>query len=210
MYDDWVSGQLPWTSPEIRWAFGSYGIVVAESAGGREAALELHFTQAGDGLLTDPPQCLLTHQGTFMSAFLDDSVQRLGGRYSAIPFPVIDPKQAGSLIGAADLMVLLRDRPEAGELLRYLISPEAQSILVRSGGALSGNMYLEYPDEVLQTQAELLADAGTFRFDGSDVMPASMGQAFNEAVLEFTDAPTRLDDILMSLDDVQAQAYQSP
>jgi alpha-glucoside transport system substrate-binding protein len=211
VYDDWVSRRVAWSSPEIRWAFSSYGIVVAESAGGPAEAVDTHFSRAGDGLLSNPPECLMVHQGTFMAAFLDESIAQLGGRYDAIPFPDIDPEHAGSLIGAADLMVLLRDRPEARDLMRYLVSEEAQTILVSHGGALSGNMFLDgYPDEVLRSQAQLLADAHTFRFDGSDVMPAAMSQAFNEAVLEYTTDPDRLDDILARLDRIQAEAYQAP
>ena len=31
-YDDWVAGRVKWTSPEIRWAFQSFGTVIADSA----------------------------------------------------------------------------------------------------------------------------------------------------------------------------------
>ena len=52
VYDDWVAGRVKWTSPEVRWAFQSYGTVVGELdvAGGIKGALETHFSRAGDGL----------------------------------------------------------------------------------------------------------------------------------------------------------------
>jgi alpha-glucoside transport system substrate-binding protein len=209
-YDDWVAGRVRWTSPEIRWAFQSFGTVIADSAvaGGVDGALQTHFSRAADGLFTDPPTCLLAHQGTFMSTFLDEAVAREGGTYDFVPFPDMDPRFQGSLIGAGDLFALTRDTPGGRELMRYLISADAQRILVANGGALSGNLTVdEYPDDITRRQAELLAGATTFRFDASDSMPDEMNEAFWQAILDYTADPSRLDDILAGLDEVQAVAY---
>ncbi len=96
-YDEWVAGRLTWTSPEVRWAFQSYGTVVGEQdvAGGIEGALETHFSRAGDGLFTDPPECLFVHQGTFMSTFLDEAVPARGGRYRGDALPGHRPALPG-------------------------------------------------------------------------------------------------------------------
>jgi len=210
VYDDWVAGRLSWTSPEIRWAFQSYGTLVGERdvAGGVKGALETHFSRAGDGLFTDPPQCLFVHQGTFMSTFLDEAVAGTDKEYAMMPFPDIDPRFRGALIGAGDLIALLRDTPGSRSLIGYLLSTEAQSILVADGGALSGNILTtNYPSELLQRQAKLLTDATIFRFDASDAMPEEMGRAFWKAVLDFTADQSRLDVILAGLDAVRAEAY---
>jgi alpha-glucoside transport system substrate-binding protein len=210
IYDDWVAGKIAWTSPQIRWAFQSFGTIIGEGdvSGGVQGAVETHFSRAGDGLFTDPPECLFVHQGSFMATFLDDAVARLGGRYAVMPFPDIDPNYAGSLIGAGDLIALLRDTPGGRALISYLMSPEAQTILIADGGALSGNILLkDYPDELLEQQAGLLAGARIFRFDGSDAMPETMGKAFWQAVLDFATDQSRLDAILADLDAVQAVAY---
>ena len=211
VYDDWVAGRVRWSSPEIRWAFQSYGTVVGERDvnGGVKGALETHFSRAGDGLFTDPPQCLFVHQGTFMASFLDEAVAEHGGRYAFMRFPDIDPRFRDALIGAGDLIALLRDTPGGRELIAYLMGTEAQTILVSAGGALSGNLLLdEYPDSLLQQQAELLANAEIFRFDASDAMPEEMGRAFWQAVLDFTADQSQLDTILAGLDKVQAEVYR--
>jgi alpha-glucoside transport system substrate-binding protein len=209
-YDEWVAGRLAWTSPEVRWAFQSFGTVVGDQdvAGGIEGALETHFSDAGDGLFTDPPECLFVHQGTFMSTFLDEAVAERGGRYEVMPFPDIDPRFGGALIGAGDLIAVLRDTPGSRALLTYLLSPEAQSILVSDGGALSGNTILQdYPDPRLRQQAKLLAEAKIFRFDASDAMPDEMSRAFWQAALDFTADQSRLEEILAQLEVVRASAY---
>jgi alpha-glucoside transport system substrate-binding protein len=210
-YDAWVAGTLPWTSPEVRRAFLSYASVVADGAvaGGTDGALRRHFADAGDGLFSDPPECLFMHQASFITSYLDESVKRLGGSYDMLPFPDIDPRHAGSLIAAGDLFALVHDRPGARELLRYLITPEAQQIWVSKGGALSGNLRVTaYPDDISRREAALLSNAPVIRFDASDSMPEAMSAAFLAAVLEYTAEPRRLDPILRHLDAVQGSAYE--
>jgi alpha-glucoside transport system substrate-binding protein len=210
VYDDWVAGRIRWSSPEIRRAFRSYGNVVddADVAGGVDGALRTHFSRAGDGLFTDPPQCLFAHQASFMSTFLDESVARHGGRYDFIPFPDIEPRYAGALIGAGDLFALSRDTPGGRDLIRYLVGPQAQQLLVQHGGALSGNLRVtDYPNDLARRQAALLTSATILRFDASDSMPDVMNEAFWQAILDFTADQSQLDRILAQLDAVQAVAY---
>jgi alpha-glucoside transport system substrate-binding protein len=209
-YDAWVAGKLKWSSPQIRRAFLAYGAVVAEGAvmGGRNGAIRTHFSEVGDGLFTNPPGCLLMHQGSFITTYLDDAVKRLGGSYDFMPFPPVDVRFEDTLIGAGDLFALLKDSPGGRDLIRYLVTGEAQSIWVRHGGALSGNMTVTgYPNSVTRREAQLLASAKVFRFDASDTMPDAMNTAFWQAILDFTANPGQLDSILDKLDAVQATSY---
>jgi len=211
VYDGWVAGTVRWASPEIRRAFMAYGSVVADGAvaGGSVGAIRTHFADAGDGLFTHPPKCLFMHQGSFMTTFLDESVRHLGGSYAMMPFPDIDPRYSGALIGAGDLFALVRDTPQGRELVQYLVTAEAQRIWVKRGGALSGNLTVhDYPDAISEREARLLAEATVFRFDASDSMPDGMNTAFWQAVLEYTVDPARLDSILVHLDAVQAAEYR--
>ena len=211
VYDDWVAGRVRWSSPEIRRAFRSFGTVIddARVAGGIEGVLRTHFSRAGDGILTDPPSCLFAHQATFMSTFLDEQVAKVGGRYDFIPFPDIEPRFSGALIAAGDLFALSSDTPGGRDLIRYLVGPQAQQLLVQHGGALSGNLRVtEYPNDLARRQAELLRTATILRFDASDSMPDVMNAAFWQAILDFTADESQLDRILAQLDAVQAVAYK--
>ena len=208
-YDAWVSGTLSWTAPEVRLAFQLFLQVVAEDAvfGGAETALSTDFSAAGDPLFADPPGCLFLHQGSFMPAFFEADDLVAGTDFDFLPFPQLDrPERA--VIGAGDLFGVLTDDPSAGDLIRYLVSDEAQSIWVASGGSLSVDATIaEYPDPVSRQAARLLSGAELFRFDGSDLMPAAMADAFNAAILEVTDDPTALDGVLEDLDSVRATAF---
>ena len=77
---------------------------------------------------------------------------------------------------------MFRDTPQARALMSYLVTPEAQSIWVARGGALSVNVHVtDYPDDISRRAAEILTSANRFRFDGSDLMPEQLNAAFLQA-----------------------------
>jgi len=105
---------------------------------------------------------------------------------------------------------MFNDTPQAKALMAYLITPEAQAIWPKLGGAISGSKSVTpdvYPDDISKKSAAALSTAKTFRFDGSDAMPVAMSDAFLKGILDFTKDPSKLDSILANLDTVQASAY---
>jgi alpha-glucoside transport system substrate-binding protein len=212
IYDAWVAGTHPWASPEIRAAFEEYGSVVAPDAvfGGSTAALTTSFGDGGNPLFTDPPGCIFHHQASFATTFFESQGGATPDEYDFFPFPDIDPANAGSVVGAGDYMAMFRDTPQARALIAYLATAEAQSIWVGMGGALSGNRTVtDYPSEIQARSGEVLANADIFRFDGSDLMPEVMLQAFWDGVLDYTKDPSTLDAVLSKLDDARSAAYGS-
>jgi len=206
VYDDWVAGRLTWTSPEIKSAFQRYGEVVSNSFGGNAAVITTRFEDSGNGLFADPPQCLFLHQATFMTQFFKSQAGARDGEYNFFPMPDMDPAFAGSVTGGGDLFGMFNDTPQARALMRYLVTPEAQSIWVKRGGALSVNTSVtDYPDEISKRAASVLSSASQFRFDASDLMPEQMNAAFLQAMVDYTRDPSGLDTILIHLDDVQRQ-----
>ena len=122
----------------------------------------------------------------------------------------IDAANAGSITGGGDLFGMFNDTPQAQSLIQYMLTPEAQQIWVERGGFISANKNVPldaYPDEASRRSAEILANAKTFRFDASDLMPNAMNKAFFQAVVEYVGNPGNLDAILANLDAVQADAY---
>jgi alpha-glucoside transport system substrate-binding protein len=213
VYDQWVSGELAWSSPEIRraWeAFGEWATDPEYVNGGPNAVLSTAFGNGGDCLFADPPECFLHHQASFMSGFFetnfpDDAVA--GETYDYWMMPPID---FNAITTAGDLFGMFNDTDAAKQLMAYLVSADAQRAWVETGGVLSANENVEpdaYPDATIQRTAELLASAEVVRFDGSDLMPASMNEAFFDAILEFVQNPDQLDSILSDLDAAQAEAY---
>lgn len=204
VYDDWVAGRLPWTAPEIKKAFELFGSVVADSYGGSANIIATDFRDAGNGLFTDPADCLLHHQATFMTEFFQTNAGARDGEYDFFPFPTIDGRFANNVTGAGDLFGMFRDTPQSRALMSYLLTPAAQSIWVARGGALSVNAQVtDYPDDISRRAAAILAGANRFRFDASDLMPEQINEAFLQGVISYVRDPSQLDAILEHIDEVQ-------
>jgi alpha-glucoside transport system substrate-binding protein len=210
VYDQWVAGELPWTSPEIRAAFETFGQALQDSHGGSNFIVTTNFGRAANPMFDDPPGCLLHHQASFITDFFANEAGAQPDDYDFFPFPDINASYAGSVTGGGDLFGMFNDTPQARSLIQWMLTPEAQQIWVERGGFISANSGVPldaYPDEASRKSAEILANAQTFRFDGSDRMPSEMNRAFFEAMVEFAQNPTSPDPVLQRLDQVQADAY---
>jgi alpha-glucoside transport system substrate-binding protein len=215
-YDEWHQGRLKWTSPEIKTAFQTWGRIVADPTmvfGGRQGMLATNFGTSGNPLFDSPPKCFMHHQASFITDFFLQAKPTLkpGEDFTFFPFPDINTQYAGSAEVAGDLFGMFKDTPQARELMKYLTTPEAQSIWVKRGGALSANKRVassDYPDVLARNSAQILTTARTVRFDASDLMPEAMNNAFWKAILDYVNDPTRLDAILANLDTVQTGAYR--
>jgi alpha-glucoside transport system substrate-binding protein len=211
VYDQWVGGTLKWTSPEIKTAFETFGAVIDNAHGSPDAIVSDgagDFRNAGNPLFTDPPGCLFHHQASFITDFFKENGGAADSDFDFFVMPDINSSFSGALTGGGDLFGMFNDTPQARDLMKYLVTAEAQQVWVDRGGALSGNNKVtEYPDEAGQKAGEALANATVFRFDGSDNMPAAMNAAFWTAMLDFTRDQSKLDAILQNLDSVQTDAY---
>ena len=90
------------------------------------------------------------------------------------------------------------------------ITPEAQAIWPKLGGAISGSKSVPasaYPDDISKKSAAALSSAKIFRFDASDAMPVAMSDAFLKSILDFVKDQSKLDSLLTNLDTVQKSAY---
>jgi alpha-glucoside transport system substrate-binding protein len=208
VYNQWWQGKVKWTDPAIKQAWQTYGDVVAKSFGGANKVVSTNFANAGDPLFDNPQGCQLLHQASFITGLGAFTKKEAGTDYDFFPFPDINPDFAGAVEGAGDLFGMFHDTPQAKALMKYLVTPEAQSIWVGIGGALSANKQVtNYPDDISKRSAELLTGAKTFVFDASDLMPTAMNDAFWKGIVDYTQHPDNLDSILQNLDQAQTDAY---
>ena len=215
VYDQWVSGRLPWTSPPVRAAWQAFGTVVGEGVrGGVNGALLTNYGSAGAAMFGSPPGCSLDHEASFITGFYAsartaaDHHPQAGKDYSFVPFPALAPAGHGAEEIAGDLLGVFNATPAARKLITYLTTEAAQRtwVAIPGSGALSLNRTVPltaYPDPTTRSLAADLTQATAVRFDGSDSMPTAMSTAFDHAILEFVAAPTHLTAILTALDAVR-------
>ena len=211
VYEQRYRGEVKWSDPQIREAFQLYvDDVLGNAYGGLQTVAATNFEVAGNPLFADPPGCVFHHQASFITGLGGFKDAQAGTDYNFIPFPDINPAHAGGVEGAGDLFGMFNDTPAARSLMRYLVTAEAQDIWVQRGGALSPNKNAtSYPDDISARSAQILAEAQSFVFDASDLMPQAMNDAFWRGMVALSSGSASLDQVLADLDAAQADAYQT-
>ena len=207
-YDDWVDGELPFDSPEVRHAFETVGDIWFEEGyvlGGTTAIITTPFGDAPAPLFDDPPSCFLHRQAGFITGFFPEDVE-VGVDVDFFYLPPIEEEHGSPVLGAGDVGSLLTDNPSAEEVLRFLTTPEALEERVQTGGDLSPNTEFDasvYPTESQRRQFEILVEADVYRFDASDMMPGAVGAGtfWTESVNWIEAEGDNLDEVLQRIDD---------
>ena len=215
VYDKWVNHEISWTDPRVEKAFEYFGQIVNAPGyvyGGATGALTIFFGDSPNALFTDPPAAYMHRQATFIQSFIKNANPDLvaGEDYDVFPFPAISPIFGNPLLGAGDLISAFNDTPEVRALLTYLASATAQEIWCAALGKLAINTTVDpsiYPDPVTAKAAGMLAEAETFRFDGSDLMPAAVGAGtFWTGVLDYVGGIS-LETVLEAIEVSAVDAY---
>jgi alpha-glucoside transport system substrate-binding protein len=96
---------------------------------------------------------------------------------------------------------MFHNTPAAASLMAYLVTAPAQDIWVKLGGAISANKNaVDYPDDISKRSAALLANAKTFVFDASDLMPTAVNNEFWADIVKYVQHPDQLDALLADMD----------
>lgn len=180
-YDEWVRGELPFDSPEVRRAFEIMGEIWFEPGfvvGGIDAIVSVPFGDAPNALFQDPPAAWMHRQASFIPAFFPAGVE-VGVDVDFFYLPPIDTS-VGSypVLGAGDIYGVFNDRPEVRALARYMTQGISTRAWVEAGGFVSPHRDADlswYPTAVDRGFAEIIANADPFRFDASDLMPGPVG-----------------------------------
>ncbi len=181
VYDAWVSNELPFNSPEVVGAMEEFGYFAkndAYVAGGAAAVAATDFRESPLGLFASPPGCYMHRQASFIPSFFPEGTE-LGTDADFFYFPAYAEKDLGQpVLGAGTLAFIMKDSEAARAFIEWLKTPIAHEIWMAQTGFVtplkSVNTDL-YGSDALKKQGEILANATTFRFDGSDLMPGAVG-----------------------------------
>jgi alpha-glucoside transport system substrate-binding protein len=215
LYDQWVNHEIPWTHPAVKKAWEYFGQIVNASGyvyGGPVGALTIFFGDSPAVMFDTPPGAFMHRQATFIQSFIlgaDPDLVPVED-YNVFVFPPISPVHGNPLLGAGDLIGVFNGTPEALALADYLASAEAQELWCGALGKLATNTNVDpsvYPDPITANAAALLAEAETFRFDASDLMPAAVGSGtFWTGILDYISGIS-LDTVLEAIEASAVSAY---
>ena len=206
-YDAWTTGELPFDSPEVKNAAEVMGEIWFNEdyvLGGTASILTTPFGDSATPMFDSPPSCFMHRQASFIPAFFPEDVE-VGTDVDYFYLPPIDEDLGKPVLGAGDIYGVFNDRPEVREFVKYLTTGASTEYWVKSGGFVSPHNDTPmdwYPTDADRGYAEILQNATTFRFDGSDLMPGAVGAgSFWTGMVDYVSANgENLDEVMQTID----------
>ena len=220
-YDQWVSNELPFNSPEVLNAMEIWGQFSRNDdyvAGGSAAVATTFFGDAPKGLFTSPAQCMMHRQASFIPAFFPNKGEEVAeGEADFFYFPPFSSSNlkyvnvsGNPVLGAGTLYTITKDSPATRAFFQYLTEAKAHEVWMSQGAFLTAHKGADlsaYASGAQRKQGEILVNATTFRFDASDLMPGAIGAgAFWSEMTAFAngqDAQTTADNIQAAWDAIK-------
>jgi alpha-glucoside transport system substrate-binding protein len=215
-YDQLTKHQIKWTDPSVKKALTTMGQVLSNSsniAGGTSGALQTDFPTSVSNVFSTKPKAAMVIEGDFVPGVLDPNPLKPKTQYDVFTFPSVDGS-GNTVVGGGDELMMFRDTPAIRALVNYLATGEAQSIWAKFGGYSAPAKTVDasvYPDDITRTTATAIGQAETFRFDLSDLQPASFGGTVGQGEFklfqDFLKSPSNVNGIASQLESAAAKAY---
>lgn len=209
VYDRWVAGELPFSSPEVKNAFDLLGKIWMDPAavyGGQTTIATTEVPEAAKWLFESPARCWMHFQGSFVTGFFPEEIQKnLDQHVGVFVMPPINPAVTPALEVGGDVFVVMKgkDRPEVRKFIEFLATVESTTPWAKQGNSLfphKGQDLSVYPTEIERTMARIIAEAKSARFDGSDNMAAELNRAFWKGITDWVSGTSDLDGALKEID----------
>lgn len=181
VYDQWVTNEIPFSDPAVTGAieeFGWFSLNDDFVDGGAVAVASADFRDSPKGLFGVPPNCYMHKQASFIPTYFPEGTV-VGEDVDFFYFPAYESKDLGKpVLGAGTLFAITNENDAAHVFIEYLQTPIAHEIWMAQKGFLTPHKGVNqdaYADDTLRGMGDILLQATTFRFDGSDLMPGAVG-----------------------------------
>lgn len=181
VYDQWVNHEIPFNDPKVVSAIETFGLFAKNDdyvAGGAGAVGTTDFRDSPKDLFTVPAKCFMHRQASFIPAFFPEGTV-VGEDADFFYFPAYASKDLGKpVLGAGTVAGITKSNEATEAVLDYLLSPLAHELWMEKGNFLTANTTVNtdlYASDTQKALGDILLNATTFRFDGSDLMPGAIG-----------------------------------
>ena len=213
-YQQLFEGELEFTDESVARALETMtGLLNNETvAGGIDGALGTGFVDGIGQVFSPQPRAELYMEGGFVGGIALADVNpdlEPGENIDFFPFPPIDDQHGNPLVGGGDIAAAFVNNEDVARLMEYLASPEAGRIWVSTGAIVSPNQGVEadaYPNPLVRKEAEQVAGADAFVFDGSDLLPGALAEDWGTLLQNVLRNPDR---IQQELEQFQQQAQDA-
>jgi alpha-glucoside transport system substrate-binding protein len=183
-YDTLFSADGDWTDPTVTATIDRMLSLLTEENmdGGVDGSLATAFVAAVSKVFSTSPTGELYFGGSFVGGIatgVDVNPDLAGQEGTAIdwfPFPTIEGSGEGLITFGGDNIAALVLDSDVVEFMEYMLSTEAGEVWAAEGTVIVPNTNVDssnYPNSVMQKDADLIASAESVRFDGSDLLPGT-------------------------------------
>ena len=185
-YDAWVDNSMPFNDPRVLEVLQEAGKILKnpDYVGNVSAIATTSFSAGGAGVVDG--SCAMHRQASFLGGILVDDFGAtivspdqtdVEGGISTFYFPGVSADDTPAL-GGGEFVGAFSDDGAVQAVQLYLTTAEWNNKKAALGGWFSPHLGLDtanIEDPVNTVAVEILQNATTFRFDGSDLMPGEVG-----------------------------------
>jgi alpha-glucoside transport system substrate-binding protein len=213
-YTQLFNGDLAFNDQSVKDALREMVKIINDNyvAGGIDTALGIGFVDGIGRVFSKNPVAEMYMEGGFVGGIALGEVNpdlKVGEDIDFFPWPQINPEHGSPLVGGGDVASAFVNNEDNAKLIEYLASPEAGRIWVSTGAIASPNEGVTddaYPNPLVTKEAKQLKEAETFVFDGSDLLPGTLGQDMGTLLQQVIKNPAQTNSLL---DDYQAKAEEA-
>ena len=207
LYQQWGSGELAWTSPEVKSVFEEFGSVVGQDShiqGGVIGALSTPISTGYNALVTDPAGCQLTLWGAWVPGLIGDTAIP-GENIDFFRVPASNPDFYNDELFQSAISIGFTDTPETKAYLRYIQSTAAQTYLasLNRWPVANQNVPVEtYPSELLQKISTEFLQGSEVQFAAGPNLLAGAATIteYYKGVMTFLQSQGELDNVLATIE----------
>jgi alpha-glucoside transport system substrate-binding protein len=208
------TGEVKFTDQSVKDALNKMLEIVNDQyvAGGIDTALGISFVDGIGRVFGKNPKAEMYMEGGFVGGIALDQVNtslKPGTDIDFFKFPQVNPSQSVDVVGGGDIAAAFVNNEDVKKLMDYLATPDAGRIWVSTGAVASPNDAVPedaYPNDLVKKEAQQLKQAKTFLFDGSDLLPGTLGQNFGTLLQNIIRKPSDMDNLL---NQYQSEAEQA-
>ena len=178
-YSQLFSPEGNWADPSVVEAIDRMNVILSDeniAGGGINGALGRGFVDGIGQVFGPDPQAAMYYEGGFVGGIATGQVNtdlQPGETIDWFPFPTINGNDAVTIGG--DVIAAFTQDCGVKEFIEYMTMPQSGEVWAGTGAIISPIRDVDtsvYPNELVQKEAEQVANASAVRFDGSDLLPA--------------------------------------
>ncbi len=195
-YQSLFTGKTKFTDPSVVKAMNLYTTILSDKyVGGLENALGTKFVDGIGKVFGTKPSAEMYVEGGFVGGIATQQTNtklKPNRDIKFFPFPTINPKYGSPVVFGGDYVVAFKDSAEVKQFVKYVTSAAGGKVWVSTGAVTSPNRTVPlsaYKSPLVKAEALQIQKTKAIRYDGSDLLPSTLGADWQSALQKIFKTP---------------------